>query len=75
MAVPVYIKPPLMTARQFALKVGVSPVTLKRYEEKGYITPHAKTPDGRSIYHEDQVAGFGKTVADAALQKTDPSQG
>lgn len=57
------IRPPLLTTREFAEKVGVNEYTIRRYAKLGYIKPYSKTPSGYAVYHEDQVKTFQEEIS------------
>ena len=42
----------------FSDLVGLSPVTLRKYEEEGLVIPHHKSPKGQRFYTQEQVAAF-----------------
>ncbi len=46
----------------FAKQIGVSVYTLRYWEKTGKFMPHHKTPGGKRMYSDEQVAEFlGKT--------------
>lgn len=52
------------SATEFAKKIGVSVYSLKNWEKTGKLVPHHKTPGGKRMYHEKQIAEFLGTAPD-----------
>lgn len=48
----------LLTSTEFAQAIGVSTVTLARWEKAGILLPHLKTPTGRRKYTPSQVSEY-----------------
>lgn len=48
----------LLTSAEFAKEIGVSVVTLARWEETGILKPYLKTPTGRRKYIYAQVKEY-----------------
>ena len=46
------------SATEFAKKIGVSVYSLKNWEKSGKLLPHHKTPGGKRMYTDEQVAEF-----------------
>lgn len=44
-----------MTVAEFALRVGVHPQTVRKWDRNGIIKPHHVLPSGRRLYSEEQV--------------------
>lgn len=42
----------------FARAIGVSPNTVRRYEEDGSVIPHHKMISGQRLYSQEQVDAF-----------------
>jgi excisionase family DNA binding protein len=61
-AVPVTsTEPKCLTTDQFAERINVHPQTVRTWVKKGLISPHHKTPSGRSVFTQEQVEEyFGK---------------
>lgn len=50
-----------LTTDQFAERINVHPQTVRTWVKKGLISPHHKTPSGRSVFTLVQVEEyFGK---------------
>lgn len=50
-----------LTTGQFAERINVHPQTVRTWVKKGLISPHHKTPSGRSVFTQEQVEEyFGK---------------
>ena len=69
--------------KEFAEMIGVSPITLRRWDENGKLKCHHKTPSGYRMYSEEQfneymkgkpVAKHKVTVLDFELFKSDVCQ-
>lgn len=49
---------PMLSSRQFARRILVSPTTLVNWEEKGILRPAFRTPTGHRKYTEQQVEDY-----------------
>ena len=47
-----------LTVEEFAKRIGVHPQTVRTWDKSGVLTPHHKTPSGRRLYSEEQVAKY-----------------
>lgn len=45
-----------LTIGEFSRRVGVSAVTLRKWEERGFLKPHHRSYTGYRYYTEEQVA-------------------
>lgn len=48
----------LLTSTEFAKAIGVSVVTLARWEKDNILLPFLKTPTGRRKYTQSQVTAY-----------------
>lgn len=48
----------LLTATEFANRIGVTLQTVRAYEKKGYLKPHYTELSGRRYYTEQQVSDY-----------------
>lgn len=47
-----------LTISQFAKEIGVTPLTIKRWEKKGLLYPHHTSPTGYRYYTYEQVEQY-----------------
>ena len=43
---------------EFSQRIGVSPVTLRAWERRGWLLPHHRSPSGYRYYTEEQVQQY-----------------
>lgn len=54
-----------MTVAEFAMKIGVHPQTVRKWDRDGILKPHHVLPSGRRLYSEEQVDEiFRKNMTD-----------
>lgn len=59
-----------LTSTEFANEIGVSVMTLKRWEDSGKLLPHHKTPGGRRYYSYSQIDMYkSKYFNNSVLEK------
>lgn len=51
-------KKEFMTISDFAKAIGISQNTIRKWEAKGLLIPHHKTPGGRRLYSQEQVDAY-----------------
>ena len=47
-----------LTVDEFAKRIGVHAQTVRQWDKTGVLLPHHKTPSGRRLYSEEQVADY-----------------
>lgn len=47
-----------LTISEFAKAIGISQNTIRKWESKGLLKPHHKTPGGRRLYSNEQVNAY-----------------
>ena len=59
------------TIAEFAKRIGVAAVTLRRWSTNGILTPAYRTPGGARRYTEDQALKYEKECAERARNWND----
>lgn len=52
-----------LTVAEFAVRIGVHPQTVRKWDKEGVLRPHHVLPSGRRLYSEEQVSDIlNKTI-------------